>query len=148
MFLRVNPSQTGRTRDGGRRVGGPFLMLFSREIGGEIRACVRSVKLRQCGPFMVGYVTLAGVRVFLNGDCGRDGLPLDCGEERCPGIPPIHPERAPLWAKLTPVPDEIADRYWRDYTGSFGPLLRRWAIDNERELRKLKTGRADGEVAS
>ena len=122
-------------------------MLFCRVIGGEIRACVRTVNLRQCGPFAAGHVTLAGVRVFLNGAHGRHGLPLDCGAQPFPWLEPIHPERAPLWEKLTPVPVEIASAYWRDYSGRSGPFLRQWAIDNESELRTLKTGRADREGA-
>ena len=147
MFLRPDPSQMNDTHAREQRTSGAFLMLFCREIGGEIRACVRSVKLRQCCGFVAGHATLAGVQVFLNGPYGHHGLPLDCGEQPFPWLEPIHPERVPLWEKLTPVPGEFAVAYWCDYTGRFGPFLRQWAIDNESELRTLKTGRADREGA-
>ena len=77
MYITNNPSQTGYSRSGEQKAGGLFLILFSVKAGGEIRAAVRSVQMRQSGHFMVGEAKLAGIPVFLSGLFGGDGLTKD-----------------------------------------------------------------------
>lgn len=139
MFLQTNPSQTGYTADGQQKAGGPFLLVFS---GQErftpegstarplptLRACVRSVRMSQCGHFMMGSAQVGSYRVSLSGSYGSDGLTLD--PDRYPGI----------WDLLVPVPADLAVQFWNggghNSAGAEAPSMREWARANLKALRK------------
>ena len=149
MFLRTNPSQTGY-RGTSQVAGGPFLMVFCRTLFGpsqeqrlaegvdfqasngkvypRLRAAVRSVRMSQCGHFMMGSAQLGKHRITLSGSYGADGLTID--PDSYPG----------LWETLLPVPDELAEKFWQggghNSAGSEGPAMRAWATANEKALRK------------
>jgi hypothetical protein len=136
MFLHTNPSQTGYTRDGQQKAGGPFLILFSQDErfqGSDrplptVRACVRSVRMSQFGHFMMGSAQVGPHRITLSGSYGSDGLTDD--PDKYPG----------LWDKLLPVPNDLAEKFWNggghNSSGSEGPDMRQWAKDNIKALRK------------
>lgn len=121
IYITNNPSQTGYSRSGEQKAGGLFLILFSVKAGGEIRAAVRSVQMRQSGHFMVGEAKLAGIPVFLSGPFGGDGLT----KNPPPGI----------WEQLVPLPDGLARGFWKDISSSERDL-RAWAKTHIEELRK------------
>lgn len=153
---------------------GLFLMLFCNENAPKlangrapIRALVRKIALRQCGHFMMGRVTLRGVRFSLSGSYGHDGLPIEITEYKRIGVPEKpetfetveqhrayydaldacewkHVERAPgLWERLHPLPDELVERFWtsndgHNSHGSEGASIFTWAVQNIETLKHLK----------
>jgi hypothetical protein len=132
MFLK---GRSGYTRDGTQWGKGAFLMIFSQDRwkhpeadGRELRACVRTVRLEQCGQFMMGCVMVGPHKITLSGCYGDDGLP---------GNPDPYPG---LWEKLMPLPPELVDEFWKggghNTSGSEGPAVQAWAIANEKLLRK------------
>lgn len=161
MFL------TGRSgyRGTGQFAEGSFLALFSHTAGGEIRACVRYVKMRQSGHYMVGdmyiksdraraaddpgpwvghpypehykpYMKDGEYRVYVEGTYGNNGLTIDV--TKYPG----------LWEILHPLPVELTVMKWKDKqgwnsAGSEGPSIRQWAIDNIKALRRPFMGDID-----
>lgn len=144
MFLYTNPSQTGYTRDGSQRAGGPFLILFSGEERYPdpenpartlpvVRACVRSVRLSQLGHFMMGSAQLGKYRVTLSGTYGDDGLTRDAA--KYPG----------LWETLLELPRELTTKLWNggghNSAGSEAPAMRAWARANVRQLRQAGKAR-------
>lgn len=141
MFLHTNPSQTGYDRDGQQKAGGPFLIVFSGEErftpeGADstvrplptLRACVRSVRMSQCGHFMMGSAQLGQYRITLSGSYGSDGL--TCDHDKYPG----------LWETLIPVPADLAAQFWNggghNSAGREAPAMREWARANLQALRK------------
>ena len=133
MFL---TSQRGYTKGGEQWAKGSFLILFSynpysntakyQESKNGLFACVRNVKLKQLGHWMMAIVKIGQLEVSLSGTYGHDGLTCDW-----------KPEMAP-W--LHSVPEELKDIFWKgegghNSAGSEGPMMRDWAIKNEKLLR-------------
>jgi hypothetical protein len=130
MFITVNRSQSGYT-NAGQKAGGLFLLLACAEKSDiecacgkkhkELRGLVRSVQLHQCGHFMMGSMTINGVRIGVSGALGSDGLPKSQDE-----VP---------WDQMVPVDIETAHAYWTDTTGHndvgvSGKNIRQWADEN------------------
>lgn len=109
-----------------QRASGSFLIVLSK--GRELRGIVRSVRMAQCGHFMMGRVTVAGESLSLSGTYGSDGLPLD--GERYPQT----------WDVAVPFPETLAEAFWKggghNCAGSEGPGVAQWARENERALRR------------
>ena len=79
MFLK---SKRGYTRDGEQWSKGSFLMIFSlshithpEADRHELRACVRTVSMHQCGHWMMGSAVVGQNKITLSGCYGSDGLP-------------------------------------------------------------------------
>lgn len=160
MFL------TGRSgyRGTGQFAEGSFLALFSHTAGGEIRACVRYVKMRQIGHFMSGnlyvksdrakavndpgppafyppttwtpYIKDGEYRIYVEGTYGDNGLTIDV--TKYPG----------LWEILHPLPVELTVMKWKDTqgwnsAGSEGPSIKQWATNNIKALRRPFMGDID-----
>ena len=112
----------------GQHARGPFLILVCLEEGPleELRAFVRHVRLDQCGHFMMGDVTIGGVKLTLSGSYGNDGLPVTVNEK--------------LYCHAVPIPDKLFCLWNKggghNSCGSEAPLLRDWAMDNLKALRK------------
>lgn len=140
MFLHTNPSQTGYTRDGQQKAGGPFLILFSghpltvlnsykteNRTLPIVRAAVRSVRMSQCGHWMMGEARLGTHRITLSGSYGEDGL--TCDADKYPG----------LWDTLVELPRELNTAFWdgggHNTCGSEAPAMRAWAQENLKRLR-------------
>jgi len=132
MFLK---GKSGYTRDGTQWGKGTFLMIFSQDRykhpdadGRELRACVRTVRLEQCGQFMMGRVMVGLNKITLSGCYGGDGLPKD--PDKYPG----------LWDRLVPLPLDLIKAFWEggghNSSGNEGPAVQAWAIANEKLLRK------------
>ena len=131
MFIR---SRRSYDRDGAQKASGPFLMIFSLshitrkgEDLRELRACIRHVRMHQCGHFMMGRAKIGPLSVTVSGTYGGDGLPRN---------PDPHPG---LWERLVPLPKELADKFWagggHNCAGSEGPDVHEWATQNEKQLR-------------
>lgn len=131
----------GYDRHGQQRTAGSYLIVACSDVRvgqhKEMRALVRYVRMHQTGHFMMGTVTVSGVKVGLSGGFGSDGLPLSQSEVGA------------LWPHMLPVPEELATRYWTDSSGhnSVGNTsddFRTWALNNIKVLRK--TIRLNAEV--
>lgn len=123
---------------GGQWATGAFLMLFSKEPGGEIRAAVRHVKMKQLGQWMMARVTLYGLTVSLSGAYGSDGGPGDAARK-------LLGAEGDIWPKLTPLPAALAHKIWTDDTGHnnagrSGEDVRKWALENIKALRRPYEG--------
>ena len=99
-------------------VSGPFLILFSKTPGKEVRALVRHVSLRQSGHFMVGCARAALMHhrkpsteftIPLSGTFGADGLTRDPDE--------IVTEGYNIWDYLLQLPDDLTRKFWKDESG-------------------------------
>lgn len=127
MFI----TSSGRSydRDGGQRAAGSFLMVFNK--GKELRACMRFVKMHQCGQFMMGQVQLGPFKITLSGTYGSDGLPKDPPEG--------------LWEHLVPLPEDLSQAFWKgggwNSAGSEAPLMVAWAKNNLSTLRRPIKGK-------
>lgn len=119
-------------------VTGPFLILFSRVPGKEIRALVRHVSYKQCGQFMMGRTkavlmhfrkSSTEFKIPLSGMYGADGLTRDPDE--------IVTDGHNIWNYLLQVPSDISTKFWKEESGH-GELLRKWALGHRDELRYLK----------
>lgn len=122
-------------------VSGPFLILFSKTPGKEVRALVRHVSLRQSGHFMVGRAHAALMHhrkpsteftIPLSGTFGADGLTRDPDE--------IVTEGYNIWDYLLQLPDDLTRKFWKDESG-YGAQLHEWAVANRDNLRPLKRRR-------
>lgn len=119
----------------GQNSRGPFLVVICR--GGELRAFIRTVHFRQLGNFMMGTVRLCGHEFVLSGPLGGDGLPAQL--ERCRDITKDGFIDTPkyiknhIWNNATPIPDELANKYWKSETYY---MLKEWAIENKTQLKK------------
>ena len=111
---------------------GSFLAIFNKDSGGELRGCVKSVRLRQLGQWMMGEMWVRGIRVGLSGTYGSDGLPIDSEK--------LTQE---AWDQLVVLPTELTDAFWRggghNSAGEEGPAMRVWARKNLAALRKAAT---------
>jgi hypothetical protein len=112
---------------------GDFLVLFSycTSKSREVRACVRHVRMRQLGHFMMARARIGPHTVPLSGSYGADGLTRD--PDPFPG----------LWEALVPLPTDLAEKFWRggghNSTGSEAPDLHAWGLANLRTLRRAGT---------
>ena len=176
MYLTNNRSQTGYV-GAEQRAGGLFLIAFGGcggrmdgeladdykipdgngvRILGHIWCCVRSVRMRQCGHWMMGHVDLAGFHFSLSGGFGNDGMPHNWKEmiqtgpksEENPGGKWDHRQLKPDEVKLLKddyllmMPEELSTRYWRSDDGhnsvppSVAGDIRKWAEQNLKELQR------------
>lgn len=111
-----------------------FLILVQREGdsgGGEIRALVRSVALRQCGHWMMGRARAFGHSITISGAYGGDGLPRDVPDA--------------VFQRATPLPADLRDAWnkgggWNG-AGSEAPAMRQWALDNIETLAPKRRNR-------
>lgn len=144
MFL---GGQSGATRHG-QWARGPFLMVFCHGKDRELRALVRSVKMKQSGHFMVALasVFVNGVthEIWLSGTYGHDGLPIDTLEDKYDRVTGQWSvvERWPgLWDRLHPLPLALQECFWKggghNSAGSEGPEMVKWANRHLKELRRL-----------
>lgn len=128
----ITASTRGYDRDGGQRASGSFLVVFNKDK--ELRACMRFVRMRQCGQFMMGSVKLGPFKVILSGTYGSDGLPKDPPEG--------------LWEQLVPLPADLTETFWKgggwNSAGNEAPLMVEWAKKNMSILRRpIKCKMAD-----
>lgn len=90
-----------------------------------LRACVRYVRMHQCGHFMMGGAMFGRRRLGVSGTYGCDGLPTSVGEE---------------YATMVDVPRELDQQMRKggghNSAGSEGPSMREWARANFDVLRK------------
>ena len=121
MFLN-GPS--GYNRHGEQTARGDFLMVFCKESGGELRAALRHVRMRQCGTWIMGSVKVGPHNLTLSGSYGSDGLPMNTTkttERKCWHL--FHPgywversyfEEVPAvnWESLVPLPEELIQEFW------------------------------------
>jgi len=137
MYVKVNRS--GYDRQDQQVANGEFLIICTNPVKDtsqtELRACVRKVKLQQCGHWMMGSVRLADHRIVLSGAYGFDGLPLSLDKEDIPSKVSQH-----IWDNMTPVPEDLTKQFWEggghNSVGSEGPAMREWALQNLKELKK------------
>lgn len=130
MFLKSNRSYD---RYGSQKASGPFLMVFNKDK--ELRACVRHVRMSQCGHFMMGQVQLGPFKITLSGTYGSDGLPKEPPEG--------------LWEHLIPLPEELTQEFWKgggwNSAGSEAESMVDWAKNNLTLLRRpIKRGVVNG----
>ena len=148
---------------GGQHSQGAYLMVFQQrwEIGEaviqsaqqELRCLLRQVRFNQLGHFMTGrvQVKLPGetdkLSITLSGSLGSDGLPLDIPKlSQAPGKIPSR-----LWDMLTPMPQKLAEQYWRSDRESgteakAHEAIKRWAKKNLPLLRKLHVSQEEVET--
>ena len=150
MFLTC---RGGYDRDGGQWAKGMFLIIISdpdndRALRPELRAIARSVKMEQCGHFMMGDVEIEGFRLVLSGCYGSDGLPFNL---RChypkdrlvrEGRKLTEEEKQRIWALAKPIPQELQDAFWEggghNSAGNEGPRMQKWGQDNIKTLHYKK----------
>lgn len=148
----IDKVASGYTKDGSQWARGPFMIVFCYdEFPHALRACIRTVRLRQLGHWMMGDVSLNSHKIVLSGDFGGDGLPNelamipDYSQDIEPGrtFQPYLPASAALalWKKLLPVPEELAEIYWKDDTGHncVGNSRTAWQRWGKTNLKALKT---------
>lgn len=106
-------------------------------------ACVRSVRMRQYGHFMMGSVVVGSRRLTLSGTYGADGLPYHFPIPEGSTVEEItaHNDGVPsdVRGHWHPVPDALAVKFWNggghNSAGEEGPAMRKWAAENLRLLR-------------
>ena len=114
---------------------GQFLMLFDKESEErypngcqKLYAAVRSVRLSQCGHFMMGSAIFGGVKVTISGAYGNDGLP------RLIGFLPKE-----FHDRVVELPEDLAKKYWDgdgwNSAGNESSDMRQWATQNINRLR-------------
>ena len=94
----------------------------------KLYAWIGKVKLSQCGQWMMGTVRALPAYnkpykyLVVSGAYGADGLPCDYEDLTIKSR-----------FKLIPVPQSIADVYWKgngwNSSGSEGPTMRQWALE-------------------
>lgn len=160
MFIKT--TKAGYTKNGTQIAAGYFLLVCQHdEHPRELRAIVRYVRMRQLGHFMMARLQLAGHVFSLSGEFGSDGLPFDitrAGDfakekpENTSWQPRLTREEADaLWSMMVPVPQVLADAYWKDSTGhnsvgSTAPAFRNWARQNIGKLNRSGDRLATPEV--
>ena len=143
MFIANNRRWDTRS---GQHASGAFLLVFGSPNfdGGDrtLRACVRHVRMDQCGHWMMGGATVYSAdgvshRVLLSGTYGNDGLSIDA--EKYPG----------LWEALMPIPPDLTAAFWagggHNSAGSEGSDMVAWARKNLRLLQQ--TARKGGKAS-
>lgn len=95
-------------------------------------AVVRMVALHQLGHFMCGYARIFGVKVFVEGSYGSNGLPVTVSDE--------------LFARGVPVPDYLYDAWnhggGHNAAGGEAQSMVEWAQSNM-ELLSGRGGKAN-----
>lgn len=139
MFLKID-------RRGHTWAEGPFLILFDEYPSKEIRAIVRRVRLSQVGHFMMGRVVIAGHKISLSGGYGGDGMSIGAFD-----ILDKTPRWPGLWEKLHPIPSELREAYrqgggW-NAPGSEAEAFRKWALENKRQLTRLRNEKSSTVVS-
>jgi hypothetical protein len=129
---------------------GMFLLVFQhQDYPNELRAVLRHVHMKQLGNWMMANIDIGNHKIVLTGSFGNSGLPIDLtrtqdfAKEKGDAMhqPRLTADEAKeLWDQMIPVPQDIADAYWKDDTGhnSVGQtavLFRDWAIKNNKALR-------------
>ena len=152
MFIN---GQGGHNRDGEQTARGDFLMVFRKDSGGELRAAVRHVRMRQCGHWMTGSVKVGKYSHTLSGSYGSDGLPMSatrqeprtCWHQSHPDfwteqvytwedVPTVN------WDSLVSLPEDLQKEFWHpehqghNSAGSEARNLRSWARENIIVLKK------------
>jgi hypothetical protein len=88
--------------------------------GHKLYAIVLDCSMRQCGPWMMGSINIAGQRITVSGAYGHDGL--TCDYEK---LTPAARE------KLVEVPQVLAETFWNggghNSSGKEAPAMRDWA---------------------
>jgi hypothetical protein len=120
----------GRYNRDGEQIAGPgdFLILMTGEGKDcqKVKAMVRSVRLHQCGHWMMGRIKIDGYTMSLSGSYGHDGLICTVPDDiyrRC-GLD-LPQELYDAWAK---------GDGWNS-AGSEAPCLRSWALANLKALK-------------
>jgi hypothetical protein len=150
MFL-SNTRRGYKQRSGDQFCHGLFLMVFSHptttESRPELRALVRHAKMTQCGHWMMADVKIGGYELTLSGTYGSDGLPMrldrhsiDVVDGKARFASFTDEEKLALWEHLVPIPAELQTAFWEggghNTSGKEGPLLKKWAEENLKLLRK------------
>lgn len=125
----IQPCPHGYTKDDEQYTGpGPFLILIQSPCQGDaMKGVVRSVKLTQFGPWMMGSTTIGGEKITLSGAYGNDGLPSTVSEA--------------IYEKYgLQIPQDLYDAWnkgggWNS-AGSEAEAMRAWANANLKELRR------------
>ena len=127
MYISNANSRYSRT---GNQLAGPgnFLILMQGESDDcqTVKAIVRSVRMKQCGHWMMGGIKIDGYEMCLSGAYGADGLICTVPDDiyrRC-GLE---------------LPQALYDQWnngggWNS-CGSEAPSMRQWAIDNLKALK-------------
>jgi hypothetical protein len=123
MFINDGKARTWYTRDGSQRSSGSYLLLAyghaDQHPNPQLYGAIRTVRMAQCGNFMMATFTLVNYPIYISGSYGSDGLP-----ERVPTT---------VLQAMHALPQEIASAYWdSDHT-----RVREWARANARELRSI-----------
>jgi hypothetical protein len=143
MFLKSPDFRGGYTRHGQQYAHGRFLVVFSGtenypephpETGRVLPmlyAAVRTVRLTQCGHWMMGSLRLGKDSVSVSGAYGGDGLPMDMDQ--------LSEEQRAL---LSPVPFGLAVEFWSgggwNSAGSEAQAMREWATAELKRLRRRR----------
>lgn len=145
---------SGYNRHGEQTAKGDFLMIFCKESGGELRAALRHVRMRQCDHWMMASVKVGSHRFTLSGSYGRDGLPMNATKQearKCwhqyhadnwyertyayEEVPAVN------WESLVTLPEELAREFWHpehqgwNSCGSEAKNMEKWARDNIKTLK-------------
>lgn len=95
---------------------------FPKELDRKLYACVRVVRLRQFGNWMMGRAHIRDTWITCSGVYGNNGLP--CDYEKL---------TAKARAAVVEVPADLAEKFWKggghNDAGEEGPALRKWALD-------------------
>lgn len=97
---------------------GKYLILWTNDLS-ELRGCIREVTMEPLGNFLTGSAKVGARTVSVSGNFGNDSLPKDADD---------------LWAKLLPVPADLAKDFWEGSPTTFMPKLRTWAWKNRFDL--------------
>ena len=133
----IEKTLCGYDRDGAQFArSGLFLILMQRPMNWEnwgkqapsgateIRAVVRKVTLRACGPWMMGHARIKGRTVTLSGAYGGDGLPVTVPSE--------------IFTEGSPLPPQLFEKWstggGHNCAGTEAPAMRKWALENLRAL--------------
>lgn len=121
-----------------------FLILLDKNVMTnepvEYRAVVRKVSLKQFGHFMMGYARVFGYSLVISGPYGIDGLSISVDQKWDKEDKQTALRK--LWDSAVPVPDELI-KLWNtggghNSSGSEAPAMRKWALENLKELKGKK----------
>ncbi len=109
---------------------GLFLILLQSMSDSEapIKAVLRKVALRQCGPWMIGKAKIFGYVAKISGAYGSDGHPVTVPSE--------------IYRQALLIPPSLI-KMWQDGGGWNGPgseaeMMREWALAHEETLSPKK----------
>jgi len=136
MFIDGNGWYDG---DGCQCSRGSFLVVCqdpeSKALRPELRAILRSVILKQFGPWMMGQTKVCGHEIVLSGAYGSDGLPIHLPHKN------LDPDSvSKIWEMLHPIPDNLQTAFWEggghNTCGSEAPLMKEWGLKNINVLKR------------